>query len=105
MSYGADERAGPDTGCACTNGYVHYACGSSYIRAKPESSKLVCEVCLADMTNMEVRFQARKVVTALHLMKFRVCMRSVASFTFISYQQRQKPLTHVVFSTTAICQS
>jgi len=34
---------------------VHYSCGTDYLRAKPERSNLVCEVCLADMTNMEVR--------------------------------------------------
>jgi len=57
LSFSADQFPGHRPGCACTNGYVHYACGSDYLRAKPESSKLVCEVCLAEMTNMEVRFQ------------------------------------------------
>ncbi len=35
---------------------MHYSCGTDYLRAKPEHSNLTCEVCLADMTNMEVRF-------------------------------------------------
>jgi len=54
----SNERADPGSGCACTNGYVHYSCGDDYLRAKPERSNLVCEVCLADMTNIEVRFAA-----------------------------------------------
>jgi len=30
----ACEWPGPRSGCACTNGYVHYSCGTVYIRAK-----------------------------------------------------------------------
>ena len=57
-SQACNKWPGPGPGCACTNGYVHYSCGTDYLRAKPERSNLVCEVCLADMTHMEVRFQA-----------------------------------------------
>ena len=52
-------------GCACLSGFIHYSCAKDYMQNSHGGT--TCEICLEDMTNMEVVVQALREERRQHL--------------------------------------